>query len=236
MLFCGLDFETSGLIATQDRITEIGWVIYDPLAKKPLSIHSELVWDKSYPPLTNFITELTGITNSDLEKYGIEPKEAIGTLLADIKKCTHVVAHNAPFDKSFLHHEQVRQGRIPIDVPWIDTSKDVPYPKNITTRKLVHLAAEHGFVNPMAHRAVTDVLTMLKILGSYDAQEVINWSISPTVKIKAMVTRENKDLAKERGYRWDSPSVAWFKEIKEFQLVGEIKESPFNVVVVETYA
>jgi fructose-1,6-bisphosphatase/sedoheptulose 1,7-bisphosphatase-like protein len=122
---------------------------------------------------------------------------------------------------------------VPLDLPWIDTAKDIPYPKSITTRKLTHLAAEHGFVNQMAHRAVTDVLTMLKVLSFYEAKTVVEWSSSPTIKIKAMVTRETKELAKERGSRWDAPSVAWFKEIKEFQLMTEIKDSSFKIVVVE---
>ena len=233
MLFLGLDLETTGLLAFEEHITEIGWVLYDPLAKKPLSIRNELVWDRSYPPLTDFITELTGITNSDLEKYGVSPKEAMVTLLTDLRRCTHVVAHNAPFDKSFIEVEFDRQELTLPNLKWIDTSKDVPYPKSITTRKLVHLAAEHGFVNPMAHRAVTDVLTMLKVLESYDPATVVKWSESPTVKIKAMVTRDNKDLAKERGYRWDSQAVSWFKEIKEFQITDEINSSPFKIVVIE---
>lgn len=235
MLWIAVDCETTGLeYGKEDRMTELGWAVYDPITKKIIRVRNHLLYEPNYPPLTPFITSLTGLTDEILKKHGESPKEIINEFHNDLKFCTHIVAHNAPFDVGFLSAEYIRQDKIVPDWKIIDTSKDVPFPKNITTRKLTHLAAEHGFVNPLAHRAVTDVFTMLKILEPYDPVEIANWSKTPTLKIKALVTRETKELAKERGYRWDSGAVAWFKEIKELHLDNEIRESPFKIEIVET--
>lgn len=232
-MWCLLDFETTGLIAKENRIIEAGWVLYDEERRKPLSIRNELVWDTDYPVLLPLIKDITGLQEDELLAHGIKPRDMLFKLMTDIVKCSHVVAHNAPFDKGFLEEEFRRQDiALPV-LDWIDTSKHLPYPKSIQTRKLTHLCAEHGFVNILAHRAVTDVLSMLKIIQGYDPNQIIEMSKSKTIKIKAMVTRETKDLAKDRGYRWDSPQIAWFKEILESQLNEEIRESPFKVVVIE---
>jgi len=77
---------------------------------------------------------------------------------------------------------------------------DVPSPPQITTRKLAHLAAEHGFLNPFAHRAVFDVLTMLKILSCYPIENVIISSNQPLMKLVALVAFDGRYKAKARGF------------------------------------
>lgn len=112
--------------------------------------------------------------------------------------------------------------------PWIDTTEDVPYPLEVKTRKLTHLAAEHGFVNPFPHRAVTDVLTTLRILSFYSTEEVERYAKAESKTLVANFERDDpefevkKDAVKRNGYRWTgAPEYQWKKSIKDFQVEEE---------------
>jgi hypothetical protein len=59
--------------------------------------------------------------------------------------------------------------------------------------------ADHGFVYP-AHRAVNDVLAMLQILDRYSIAEIIERANTPNVEVRAVVSFDDRLLAKERGY------------------------------------
>lgn len=230
MLWLGIDFETTGLDTKNDRITEVGAVLWDPFEKKPLKIFHEFV--KVDGPLTPEITQLTGLTSEMLDKYGKSFKQVAENMSEMFQHCTHVIAHNGSgFDRPLLQAECVRHEVGGWDRPWIDSSMDVPFPPSITVRKLTYLAAEHGFVNPFAHRAVFDVLTMLTVVSKYDPLEVVRWSESPAVTIRAKVEYADRQKASSRGYRWDAERKWWLKNIKQFQLEKEQQEAMFTVIV-----
>ncbi len=185
-------------------------------------------------PLPQNIIELTGITEDYLRQFSMETKSAYNALNMLMGKCDYVVAHNGTnFDRPFYTlASNLAVGKV-VDKPWIDTSTDLPYPPEIQTRKLTHLAAEHKFINPFPHRAITDVLTMLNILSMYDINKVIEYSKAVNIKIMAGVTFETKDKASSRGYRWNASSKQWEKTIKDFLLDPEIKNSPFEIKVIK---
>lgn len=233
MLWLGIDFETTGLDTQNDRITEIGAVLWDPFEKKPLKLFHEFL--KVDRPLTPEIQKLTGLSDAILEKYG-KPFKSVAENMAELfQHCSHVVAHNGTgFDKPLFKAECVRHKVGEWERPWIDTSVDVPFPADITARKLTYLAAEHGFLNPFAHRAVFDVLTMLTVISNYDPHEIVRWSESPAVTIRAKVDYADRAKASSRGYRWDAARKFWVKTIKEFQLEKERQEAMFTVEVLPT--
>lgn len=235
MLFLGVDFETTGLDLKNDRITEVGAVLWDTDRKSPVEIFSSFMYDKSYPELTPEITELTGITKDDLLERGFQPTIVFSTLLSLMDKADFVLAHNGTnFDRPMFEAEMTRGTLIPKDdVAWIDTSVDIPYPKKISTRKLSYLAVEHGFINPFPHRALFDVMTMLKVASFYDTQEIVRLSLSPSMTIRAVVSYDDRKLASERGYRWNAEMKFWLKTIKQCQLDNEIKDVPFKTLVIE---
>lgn len=236
MLWLGLDFETTGLDVTKERITEVGAVVWDPHEKKPVRILNYFMWDKSYPPISPIITKLTGLTPTYYEYHHLTPQVGLKTLADCMEKVDYIIAHNGTnFDFPLLKAEWARNASsLPfVTKPTIDTSVDIPYPPEISTRKLVHLAAEHGFVNPFAHRAVFDVLTMLNVAGNYPVDEVIKYSQSPSILIKAHVSRADKELAKARGYRWNGDNFTWHKTIKEFQFEKEKSEAGFEISVLK---
>ena len=235
MFFLGLDLETTGLDVKKDRIIEVGLVVYCTIRKKPLAMLSHLIRDETIGPLSDEIKEITGIDDWDLKEFGEDPKKVLGIVREFIERFPNVVAHNGRnFDIPFLYNEYDRFSlRRPNPFTLIDTSTDVPYPEMVGTRKLGYLAAEHGFLNPFPHRAVTDVLTMLKVVGQYDTSEVIKWALAPNLKVRAVVTYDDRQKAKDLGYRWEAGEKLWVKTLKNFQLEAERERADFEVRVLE---
>lgn len=239
MLVLGLDFETTGLDTSTDEITEVGAVLFETATRTPLRIISTLVCHEDQKPLTPDLEALTGLTNQILEDYGIWPPGALDELreVMVTPGLVAVVAHNGTtFDKPLLEAQAKRwEVTLPV-LPWIDTSVDVEYPKAIQTRKLTHLAAEHGFVNPFAHRAVFDVMTMLNVLCRYDVAAVLEMSKQPSITLRAMTEKpwedggKSTDAAKARGYRWNGECKMWLRVVKAPHVAQEIASAPFQVV------
>lgn len=235
MKLLGLDFETSGLDPQQDRIIEIGAVLWDTDRKAPLEVLGRLVQHPGLK-LSDEITQLTGITQEDLDQQGIPIETALARLRELLDHADFVVAHNGnQFDRPFLEEALNRASLMDLlwNKPWIDTMTDVPYPESIRTRKLNHLAADHQVFNPLPHRAVFDVVVMLQILSQYPIAEVVELAKSPTLEIRANVSYEDRNLAKDRGYRWDGERKIWFKTIKELHLDRE-SQAGFPIEVLST--
>ena len=217
MLVLGLDLETTGLNPESDEIIEVGAVVWDTNRGTPVKIYSELV--QSQTPVTEEITRITGIKNEDLRAWGVSPQEAFLNLEALAQKCEYIVAHNGlEFDKLFIDRYLATMPDIQLDLPWIDTMTDLPYPEELKTRKLSYVAAEHGFLNPFAHRSLFDVLTMMKVFSSYPLPDVIEFAKSPMVRIVAQVSFAEKDKAKNLGFRWDPNRKEWFHGLREAQM------------------
>lgn len=228
-MLLGIDFETTGLDVKNDLIIEVGAVLWDTNIGAPVFIQSDIV--QNNVPIPDEITKITGITGEMVQDYGLPPTDVFKKLWSLIKSSNAVVAHNGTsFDKPMLQAQTKRLEWEWIDKPWIDTSIDVPYPEKTTTRKLVHLAAEHGFLNPFAHRAVFDVLTMLAVLKEYDLGQVVKLAGEPNITVKALVSYDDREQAKSRGYRWDAERKSWVKNLKQSQLVVETEKVPFKIV------
>jgi DNA polymerase III subunit epsilon len=224
MLILGLDFETTSLDTETCEVIEVGAVLWDSEDKKPLALMSEFISGPVVPPE---ITRITRIDQDDL-RYGIELPLAAQKLSALVSQANFIVAHNGTvFDRPIYRRLFAPECK----KSWIDTRTDVPYPEEITTRKLTHLSSEHGFVNPFAHRAVFDVLTMLKILSFYDLGPVIIESTLPPITIAAQVSYTDREKAKARGYHWNAQKQIWFKTVKQPGLDRELKEAGFPVRV-----
>lgn len=224
----GVDFETTGLDVVKDSIIEVGAVLWDVQRKVPMVQYGAMI--KTTGEVSDEITRITGITKDDLERFGVGFCEAMAEISKLLPHASHIVAHNGTnFDRPILENELRRHGLEIPSMPWIDSSVDIDYPQNISIRKLSYLAAEHGFVNPFEHRAVSDVLTMMKIVSEYDADDIVKWSSSPIVILQAMVSYDDRHLASARGYRWDAAKKIWSKSVKDFKVEDEERAAPFRI-------
>ena len=218
MIILGVDIETTGLDPKVDEVTELAYVLYNLQTETKLFTLSSLV--QGVKEIPEEVIDLTGITNEMRAQWGVPKEQLKPNLKAMVGECDYICAHNAAFEQSFLG----KMGK-----PWVDTATDLPFPSSIITRKLTHLAAEHFVHLSGAHRALSDVETMLAIASKYDVEVVKKYADSPTIVVQACVSFDQKDLAKERGYRWNPTTKVWWKPLKEFQLNDERRDAGFAV-------
>lgn len=235
MKILSIDVETTWtdpVSPKQARIREIGAVLYDWNVQRPLRIFSECIFESDHPPSPKELVDLTGITDAMARKYGIPLVTGLIVTNELLRDCDYVAAHNGNvFDKIVFQAEFERQGMVMFERPWIDTKTDVPYPAHIKTRKLSHLCAELGFVNPFAHRAMFDALSTLEVLKRFNIDDVVKLANEKTVRVCAEVTYSEREKAKKAGFYWDPDNKEWFKELKESQVASS--EFNFNTYIKE---
>ncbi len=232
MKILGVDCESTGLDPKKDRITELGLVLYDSEDRCPVRISGFLVQTGAI--ISEEITRLTGITQEAVDEYGVPAASAVAAVSQMATKADFMCAHNAPFDKSFLDAEYERQGKSPLTLPYIDSRTDLPKEAYQLGKSasLKYLCADHGFLYS-AHRAVNDILAMLELLSRYDLDKVIKRAQTPNVTVRAVVSFDDRILAKERSYYWTPEVKQWRKPLKADEVDAEKEAAPFPVVVCE---
>jgi DNA polymerase-3 subunit epsilon len=146
-----IDFETTGLSPTNDRVIEVGLIKAD-LDGRPVAFFQTFV----NPEGPVGATHIHGITDADVASaptFGEISEELIRRLE------THaIVGHNLRFDMSFLDNELARNGfSIPADYPTICTyqSAKVLLP-GLERHRLIDCAEALGLDNQGGHRALKD--------------------------------------------------------------------------------
>jgi DNA polymerase-3 subunit epsilon len=157
--FCVLDFETTGKSAAQGKAIEIGLVKVKNL-KIGDTFQSFLNPEQTIP---YFITQLTTITNNDVEDAPLF--SGIADDIIEFIGDSILVAHNMPFDYSFLKKEFADADIPLIDNPTLCTlklaRKVFPNLKSKSLSSLVkHLRLRHRNV----HRALGDASVTAKLL------------------------------------------------------------------------
>lgn len=225
MKILGLDTETTGLDKDKDQITELGLVLWDWEGKKPLKMSNYLI--KPTIEISAEASAVSGLTEADFQ-YA-KPVEKVNEKLDwYLNEADYVMAHNAPFDKSFV--TRIFSTELAKSKLWIDSRTDIVYDDvKHKSKSLVTLAATHGFLNPFAHRALFDVMTMLKVASLYDLEVMVFRANSPTVEVISLAPFSQKDEVKSFGFYWDAERKVWFINIKECDLVQ--KTFPFQIKV-----
>jgi len=226
-----LDVESTGLNPEKDQITEWGAALYDSDTKQPVRVSGFLIKGVF---ISEEITRITHITQSMVDTYGVSPEAGLAAIYGLAQQAEYLCGHNFQFDRSFLDAEAKRQGKALITLPHIDTRTDLPpeaYKKG-KSASLKYLCCDHK-IYFTAHRAVSDVLATLELLGQYDIREVIERSRIPNVEVRAVVDYSERLLAKERSYYWFAELKQWRKPMKLSEVDAEKVAAPFSVVLVE---
>lgn len=247
MHIVGIDVETTGLDIDKDHIIELAAARFE--YDSPLYILRagvcEKIHEAHYPPLSEEIKELTGISDYQGAIDLVSMMELVMPLLDGAQL---IVAHNAQFDRGMLVSQLRRQGQKAMadhlgQIPWACTIDDVPHHKKRKCKKLSHLALDMGVaVNPAElHRAAADVELMGKLLTAscVDARDMLRRALSPTHVYRAMVPAPWKDsapegkkgaqLAKASGYfHWNKEDQSWYAELKDFEAEEILTTLPFE--------
>lgn len=234
MLILGKDYETTGLDPEKHSINEVGMVLWDTDLHAPLKVMGFLV-DPGPNAVWDPITEkINGITPDLCTKHGYKDERALRQVLAWYEQADAICAHNGTrFDHPFFDAWCKRYGYTVENKLWIDTNTDVELGELDfkKSRKLVYMAADRQFLNPFPHRAVFDVMTMLKILDAEDLERVLFLAKQPVVDVQALVSYDDRELAKARGYRWYPEQKVWVMTMKECFVQKEKDEAGFPIKV-----
>lgn len=236
MIILGLDFETTAQDPATASVAEVGAILWSTELRKPVRSMGYLVYDRD-ARWESGATEVNGITQEQCATYGYDNESALKRLIAYYQMANVVCTHNGNiFDRIVYENwcerlgylDYKNQGKI-----WIDTKVDIPYPKSITTRKLKHIAAEHGILHNHAHSALEDAKVMLDILNFYDLNVVMESAASPTVTVQALVSYADREKAKTQGYYWRPNEKQWIKAVKASRLAEESEQAGFPIRVLK---
>lgn len=233
------DLIESGVNLEVDRVIEIGAVLWDCQEKIPVKILSELIDEDDRLSIGPEVQELTGLNDTILEKYGhkrAQIPEVLERLAKLMQEADYLMAHNGKvYDRPMLE-EMFKRHRVNMpDKVWIDTMTDIEFPKKITLRSMAILEHSHGFINPFPHRAITDVLAMLKIASHYDIDRIAQLAKSPMATIIAQLDAPNwknraevesfnklKNKIARARFKWNPQEKIWSKEVHQL-LIDEGK-------------
>lgn len=231
MILLSLDFETTGLSVTDDRVIEVGAVLYSTNQHKCLDSLGVLV--KTDKQITSEITGITNIHPAAVERFGYEQEAILDVILDMVDAADAVIGYNVRrFDQRVLENWANRiPDRLLSTKPWIDLFQDLPW--IVPTGKLSHVAADHGILNLFPHSAMADAQTVLAIASKYDPEELLHRAQSPTVVLQARQDRSSNDLVKRAPYkfRWNPSNKIWWRPAKQQDVEEIIQSAPFPITI-----
>ena len=211
-----VDLETTGLKPSEDSIIEVGLIDFlIPPDDKPVIRGMFSGLQDPGVSLSAEISGITGLTDEALSGEAIDWEMVKGYLnRADI-----LIAHNAEFDRSFL---SVVPALRDIRKPWACSVRHIDWrEKKFASSKLQYLAADHGFVNPFAHRALFDCATTFRLVSPH-LQEMLKNCRDAEFEVFAVGSPfDSKDVLKSAGYRWDSERRVWRKRVMAHRIQVE---------------
>ena len=235
MIYASIDCETSGLQigAESTKIVELAVVLYDSDSKSPFEFWSSWVYDQRYPPLVNEEAfKVNGLNPDHLKKFGMTPAEAFRKLNHYLSRSHAALGQNClNFDKPLLEHEFKTYGLQLTVKPWVDIRTDLPYPTNVTSRRLGHVAVDHGVQIIGAHKALFDAFTVVEIAKQYCLDTALERAKSPMIRIEGKPTMDKNHEAKAQRYRWNPERKVWFKEIRQCDFQREVDAVSFKVSI-----
>jgi DNA polymerase-3 subunit epsilon len=227
-----LDFETTGLSHTTDRVIELGLVIlkFSPSAGKITSI-DKVISEYNDPniPIPPMITEITGISDDDVKGKAINVNQLF-EWLEDEK--TYVIAHNAKFDRPFFEKltglDNYRWGCSANQVDWTRFKTF-----RIESTKLEYILLKLGYFYE-GHRASIDCLAMVQMFITVPEALV---ELIENIDKKSFVIEATrapfatKDELKHLNYRWNADKKVWIKIVFE----DELNESKLDLDRISGY-
>lgn len=221
MLVGLIDTETTGLLVNEDKVIEVGCVLYDTDSRQPVRMYDSLIRPRD--PLPEGYVSPTGIKGEWLTQHGVSFPDAMGEVQRMIATMPEpiLVGHNIiNFDKPILLAELARDnmehGIATAHI--IDTRQDLPFEQEPSSRRLIHMLAEFAkTINPFEHRALFDAVACAKLLDLFPFEQILANSRQPLITLRACVTYEmekERQGAKELRYAWDGQKKLWTKQIR----------------------
>lgn len=152
-VFVAFDTETTGLWALSNKIVEIAAVKFN--IDSPITLEFQSFVNPGRP-IPAEVTAIHGIT----DEVVAQAPDSAAALAAFVDFCgtdTILVAHNAPFDISFIGNE-LERAQIPYPANPILDTVDIyrRYCPGMPSYSLLSLARQFGFASSQEHRGLSD--------------------------------------------------------------------------------
>lgn len=214
-----LDTETQGLDPSVHAVIEVGVCLYDLELGCPIESYASLIRADG-----NDAEKHNRIPSAALE-YAQHPIEVWRRVSSLVSQADIIAAHRAEFDRLFVP-ESIRVLR-----PWVCTKTDFDWPGVGRGDHLVHLALAYGLGVSSAHRALTDVDHMARILTrvhelGHSLPSLFERAARPKKRFVALVSYEMRQVAKDAGFLWDEKRREWYRAMPE----QDVEALSFRVV------
>ena len=203
-----LDTETTGLDENINEIIEIGCILFHVPSKSVLSQTSFL-----FPVTSNDAEYINGIS-AEVTNI-IQPwEDGLNFFLKLVDSSDVIVAHNVEFDKKWFG-----KGRLPkLEKKWICSLEDInwSFQKSLKNRPSVtDLALSFSIPVWNLHRALSDCFYISEVFKKCEnLEELLIKATEPRFLYRALVSYEERSLAKKAGFRWNNPlEGAWAKKL-----------------------
>ena len=217
-----IDTETSGLEPDAYHCLEIGAILFDVPSRQVLAQMSCLI------PVKSNAAEAINRIPAAVTRLPQPWKPGLDYFQELLNAADLLVAHNAAFDQQWFG-----RGHLPsTDLPWLCSMEDMRWPeeKQLRSRPSVRdLALAYEIPVWAAHRALTDCIYIAEVFRRCDQlEQLIERGLEPRSLMRAQVTYDDRQLAREAGFRWNDPvKGAWTKRLS----AREVEELPFPVVI-----
>ena len=234
MIILSVDVEATGLDKQNDRIIELGAVLYSTGQKRVLESSGFLVQSDGVP-ITQEIVEITGVTQVAADRFGYSQEDAIQFLVELAEQADAYVGHNVNrFDQPMLRNAAQRLSLALPERLWIDTMTDIP---GVKGEQLVTMCAKKGFVYD-AHGALADTNAVVKLTSIYDSEspltsydKMVERAHCPLVVIQSHQGRDKSEnrAARKAGFRWNGDLRIWWKAVKDMDVQALAESAPFDI-------
>jgi len=227
-----IDTETTG-ITENDQVCEIAGTVYQVGTNKEST--GAIASISTLLPITiaNDAQAINGIS-LELTRKSREFSENLIEVFKEMANASdYCVAFNAKFDAPRIDALIGQQ-------KWLCAMQDFDWGYTRINAyggyKLIDLALSMGIGISTAHRAGDDVRLLVECLNRKpNLQEMIERGIErsqmPILKIQALVSYNDKDLAKSAGFAWDGMRRIWVKQIKECDSAVFLESLKFETTV-----
>lgn len=209
-----VDTETTGLELENAQVIEIGAILYSLRHQTTIQQTSVLL-----PAGDNPAEKINRIKPAALATLSPSVTElGVTTILEMARMADVIAAHNAEFDRKWFGSAGNNGVLLPnlVDasdnlLPWVCTCNDFEWPYQTRPgQSLIDLALAHGIGVYANHRALTDCQLLATLFDRMDnLQEMFESALRPKARFVAVVSYDNRELAKQAGFKWFSERKSW---------------------------